>query len=109
MPVSATRCVEKETRQQIGNSSSFIIPAVLVRANVHLERIAPGRAPGGVWIRVCTIDRLVTEYAATDPATVGISAEHDGELAVGTGADRVWVYFYDGDSGECLRTLITNN
>lgn len=77
-----------------------------MRAPVHLERIAPGRAPGGVWIRVCTLERLLSEYAATDPETIAASAALDGSLALEQN-ETVWVYFYDGDTGECMRTLIT--
>jgi hypothetical protein len=77
----------------------------MVQAIVHLERIVPGRAPGGVWIRVCTIDRVLTEYALTDARQVTSAAALDGDLALAAG-DPVWVYFYDGDSGVCMRTII---
>jgi hypothetical protein len=48
---------------------------------------------------------LVSEYGVTDPHLVGNSAQRDGELAKEL-AEPVWIYFYDGDSGECMRTIL---
>lgn len=75
-------------------------------AELHRKRIGPSAAPGGLWVRVCTLDRLLTEYAAVDPQTVGCSAAADAAI-VNAQDEKVWTYFYDGDTGECLRTLIT--
>lgn len=74
-------------------------------AEIHLERIAPGKCPGGIWIRICTRHQLVKEYGVTDPDVAGISALADADLVVQQN-EKVWTYFYDGDSGECVGTFI---
>jgi hypothetical protein len=48
---------------------------------------------------------VLTEYALTDARQVTSAAALDGDLALAAG-DPVWVYFYDGDSGVCMRTII---
>jgi hypothetical protein len=73
---------------------------------IHASRIAANKAPGGLWVRVCTRSQLLTEYALTDPAVAGSAADVDGDLAIAAG-EMVWVYFYDGDSGVCVGTAIS--
>jgi hypothetical protein len=77
--------------------------------NVHQEQVPAHRAPDGIWVRVCTAKQLLTEYALTEHSDVGLAAAADAEL-VQSVLDReqtLWTYFYDGDSGRCLKTLIT--
>jgi hypothetical protein len=73
---------------------------------IHQERVEPGKVPGGIWVRVCTRNRLLTEYGLTNPETADASGEADAELILANDERPVWTYFYDGDSGECLRTII---
>jgi len=78
-------------------------------ASIHLERIAPGRAPGGILVRICTIDRLLLERALTEPELAASAGSFDADAtiaAIGGGAEEVRAYFYDGDSGECLLTVV---
>jgi len=76
---------------------------------VHLERVRPGIAPGGVWVRICTRDALLDEYAIPSIESAGQQAASDAARALPylKLGETIRNYFYDGDSGECLCTLIT--
>jgi hypothetical protein len=75
---------------------------------VHRETVAPGLAPGGIWVRVCTRTELLSEYAMTERTIPHRSALLDAELtlqALKSGKE-IWIYFYDGDDGTCMGTII---
>ncbi|MEN3329066.1 MAG: hypothetical protein V7638_3873 [Acidobacteriota bacterium] len=78
-------------------------------AGIHLERIAPNKQPGGLWFRQCTLRRLLSEHGASIPSFVSAIAEMQGDEARAALADgeTVWLYIYDGDTGDCVKTLIT--
>jgi len=74
---------------------------------VHRERVTPCLCPGGLWTRLCTRDKIlkegavsrnITEQRVFTDAVIATAALEDGET--------VWLYFYDGDTGECLGTCI---
>jgi hypothetical protein len=75
---------------------------------VHVPTVAPGLNPGGLWVRLCTAHELLDEHPLNDNDADG-RAVLDGELA-GVTADAgqtVWCYVYDGDTGDCWATIIT--
>lgn len=77
-------------------------------APVHLPTVAPGLNPDGLWVRLCSADELLLEHplSNSDAEARGFI---DGELA-GITADlgqTVWCHIYDGDSGDCWATIIT--
>lgn len=80
-----------------------------MKRTIHLESVGLNKAPKGLWIRLCTDDRLLTEYALEDAATAGKSGTEDGRLAGAAIAagETVYLYFYDGRSGVCYKTIIT--
>lgn len=78
----------------------------LHRPDLHLVTIAPGKAPGGVWVRICTDDRLLSEYAITNLQQLEAQIDCDAAIVVEAGHVRVWTRFYDGDTGACMRTII---
>ena len=60
-------------------------------------------------MRLCTQTRLIKECALTDPTEAGLQAIADGirtiaELEKG---EQVWLYFYDGDTGNCIGTCFS--
>lgn len=74
---------------------------------IHLPTVIPNLAPGALWVRLCTRHRLITEHALDAmPDKVG---EIDAGLAnrEATRGGIVWLYIYDGDTGECVCTLVT--
>jgi hypothetical protein len=77
-----------------------------VRDHVHLERIAPGQAPGRIYVRLCTLDALLSEHALSEGNTEKYAAADailsNEQLDRG---QKFWLYFYDGDSGECIGTI----
>lgn len=72
---------------------------------IHLATVPAGLAPGRLWVRVCTADELLTEHGLE---WGDLEGELDGRLARDHAdrGERVWCYVYDGDSGECVATLI---
>jgi hypothetical protein len=84
-------------------------------AVIHVERVAPGLAPGALWVRLCSIaadpagDLLILEGPLRSPRGIEAVAEAHGTAALAhaeaTG-EEVRLYVYDGDSGECLTTAI---
>jgi len=77
---------------------------------IHRPVIEAGKAPGGIWMRVCAFDRLLFEHPIFegDRVTEIAVAVADAVLANGqTDPDEdVRMYFYDGDTGECIGTAI---
>lgn len=76
------------------------------------ERIPAGQAPGGLWFRITAGGRIWREYGipeADDLLTLNTKAVADAELSVALagrfGESRLFVY--DGDSGECVQTVVT--
>lgn len=75
----------------------------------HLENIAPGTAPGVLSVRIVTgTDELLDAHELTmDSAEAYRQA--DAELALlwlqFNPCSWVHIYVYDGDSGECLKTV----
>jgi hypothetical protein len=70
----------------------------------------PGRVPGGWWFRVTAGGRVWDEHglgSADDGAEVDRAVADAGralELAERYGEARVYVY--DGDTGECVHTIV---
>jgi len=77
--------------------------------SVHLEQVAPGLAPGRVWVRICAGEELITEEPLDDLELVGQLAEKHATAALAylKRGYSVRAYFYDGDSGECKATMVT--
>ncbi len=84
-------------------------------AAVHLRAVAPGLNPGGLWVRLCTDPtdgapgELLTEHALTgesmalaDPSAFDTD-QSDAALARGR---TVRNFIYDGDTGECIVTVM---
>jgi hypothetical protein len=76
------------------------------------ERIEPDREPGGLVFRLTAGGRVFVEYGigpGSDPDATERDAERDAleavELAARFGESRLFVY--DGDTGECVTTLVT--
>jgi hypothetical protein len=77
---------------------------------VHLLRVPARLNPGGLWVRQCSEYRLIAEH----PLGFGeLTSEQSGEIDRAR-ADELaeiglvaFTYIYDGDSGECLATLVT--
>lgn len=74
--------------------------------SIHLERIAPGRAPGGIVVRICTLEHLLVERALLAELPTAAAAEADAAIAAAAFGEEVRAYFYDGDSGECMLTVV---
>ena len=78
---------------------------------VHLERLPRGINPGGLYVRSCTsTDEVLVDHPMHDPAASGAEGDSDG-TAVRSWLDghpegRVYTYIYDGDTGECVKTII---
>jgi hypothetical protein len=80
---------------------------------IHLEKVRPGIAPGGIWVRICAPDELLVERALDSIAECGRYAEEDAQRTIDYFERRdirgeVRAYFYDGDSGKCMCTLVTD-
>jgi hypothetical protein len=72
------------------------------------ERVAPGLNPGALWIRQATLERVLAEHPL-GPGNVNRTGERDLDRAAAWATAfgmRVWTWIYDGDTGECLATLI---
>lgn len=76
----------------------------------HLVRVAPGLAPGSLYSRIVTdTDQVLTDHALAEFCVLQQAAA-DSDRAWAwldehpTG--RVYLYIYDGDDGECVRTVI---
>jgi len=79
---------------------------------IHLEKVTPFLAPGGIWLRICAPDELLVERALDSLASAAQYAEEDAQRAIDYFERRdihgeVRAYFYDGDSGKCICTLVT--
>jgi hypothetical protein len=78
--------------------------------SVHQPRIAPESAPGALYVRIATESgKLLDEHALShENARVSGVANNDQTEAwlAEHPEDRVFVYVYDGDSGECVQTII---
>jgi hypothetical protein len=81
------------------------------RFEQHL-RVEPLSAPGGILVRHVDGEAALLGERALGPGDLGsldAVALADGELvgaALEGGDGPVFTYFYDGDTGECLRTVI---
>lgn len=76
--------------------------------SVYLERVPAGTSPGALWVRICAGDELVDQHPLDDAALTEALALNDVDVAMAA-ADRhgeARVYIYDGDSGECVKTII---
>jgi hypothetical protein len=81
------------------------------KPDLHRPTIEPGKAPGGVYVRICSLDQLLTEYPLVPPVVAGAvesAADVDAGLILDHEGERIWTYFYDGDTGACMRTIITD-
>ena len=76
---------------------------------IHLPTVEPGKAPGGLWIRLCTRKKLLAERALEKVSEAHQLADSHGDIAIEAlkNGEGIWLYFYDGDSGECLGTLLS--
>lgn len=77
----------------------------------HLERLPPGRAPGGIVVRVSTFEGDLISETIMGPDDLGSVAgfgDRDGGLAIehARPGRPTFTHLYDGDSGECLGTFI---
>jgi hypothetical protein len=76
---------------------------------IHLRTVPPpGINPHGIWIRLCTKERLITAHALDSLPIAGLAGTEDGALTAAE-LDRghdCWLYIYDGDNGKCIGTLI---
>ncbi|HEV7536250.1 MAG TPA: hypothetical protein VGP90_11480 [Acidimicrobiia bacterium] len=78
------------------------------RLPVHLATVPAGLNPGGLWLRLCSSDEVLVERSLSAGDSLERLAEEHGTLA-GVVADEggiAWAYFYDGDGGECVATMI---
>lgn len=77
---------------------------------VHMPRVREGINPGGVWLRICLPDRLLLERPLNLEDDLDSLSTDDGELAKAMLMENVEVraYFYDGDTGICMKTVICN-
>jgi len=72
------------------------------------ERIPPGMAPGGLVFRLTAAGRIFAEHPVAELEGIDKLAEADGDLAnylvelYGQAVN----YVYDGDTGECVQTVI---
>lgn len=76
-------------------------------AEVYRPTVDPGINPGGLWVRICAGDELVTEHplgCASDEA-----GAQDALLALDAAKrhGEARTFLYDGDSGVCFGTLVT--
>jgi hypothetical protein len=70
--------------------------------------VRPGLNPGALWVRVTAGGRILTEHGL-DAFNVDAAPEFDAGYsgaALEAGAPESRVFVYDGDTGECLATLI---
>jgi hypothetical protein len=80
-------------------------------ASPRWYRIDPGRAPGGLVFRLTAGGRVWSEHGTTPGSATDTpeQAEADAlqalELAERFGESRLFVY--DGDTGECVTTMVT--
>jgi hypothetical protein len=75
--------------------------------DVHLERVAPGLAPGEIVVRVCTPDQLLAEYSiARDPEVIAAASRRLRWQLIATAEEVVYIYFYDGTDGAHLKTIV---
>jgi hypothetical protein len=79
----------------------------MTAADIHLERVAPGLAPRGIFVRICAGDRLLAAHSLLAGDDALAAALRDAEIVNASAAEEVRSYFYDGDTGECLCTIIT--
>lgn len=75
---------------------------------VHVSTVPAGINPAGLWVRVCTWDLLLDEHAI---GRAGVVEHGDIQGAIMKArrqveGEKVWTYVYDGDTGECIATLI---
>lgn len=72
-----------------------------------LEHVAPGMAPGGLWVALVVAGRLVDGVALLDEGEVDRTAGRHADLSVAARAEGVeaLVAVYDGDSGDLLAVL----
>jgi hypothetical protein len=74
---------------------------------VHRPMVARGLAPGGIWIRVCALDRLLFEHAVYESDPIEVTELDVMMIDDQTNQfEEVRMYFYDGDSGLCIGTAI---
>lgn len=77
--------------------------------NIHRRSVESGKAPGQLWVRVCTQTELLAEYAATnlqDPPPEEIHKRITSALDLQP-HEVVLSYNYSGTTGECLQTVTT--
>ena len=85
--------------------------------SVHLETVAAGLAPGGMWMRVCADHELIIERGLELIIERGLASIELASRLGDRDAERVRPYlergetvrsyFYDGDTGRCLATIVT--
>lgn len=77
---------------------------------VHVSRIAAGSAPGGFYSRVATVSGHLLDAHPVTTENAGRSGLDDDALADAWleehPDDEVHVYIYDGDSGDCVSTIV---
>ena len=77
--------------------------------NIHRSSVESGKAPGKVWVRVCSQIELLAEYPATnlqDPPPDEIHKRITKALELQP-HEVILSYSYSGTTGECLQTVTT--
>lgn len=76
---------------------------------IYRRQIEPASCPGGVVIRICAADKCLVERKLAPDQDVLADFDEDSALAIAAlkNNEDVFLYFYDGDSGECMGTVIT--
>lgn len=79
----------------------------------HLARIATGKAPGALFVRIVTDSgHLLREYPLWPRTADELARITASDIAVTDDWLTAWpddcvrCYVYDGDSGECLHTIV---
>ena len=71
---------------------------------IALSTVAPRCNPGGLWVRVWDGQRVVADHALTRDDNVERYAASDALAALASKGSRTFIY--DGDSGQCVMTLV---
>lgn len=75
--------------------------------SAHTPWVPAGLVPGGVYARVAVVGGpLLAEHAVTVVDDGARDAEIAGAWLAGHPDGEVHVYLYDGDTGECVHTLV---
>lgn len=75
---------------------------------IHRSSVESGKAPGRLWVRVCSQTELLAEYTAINLQDSAPSDIHTQIFeALNKNDDVILSYSYSGTTGECLQTVST--